>query len=154
MPHAYWELYFHFTWHTKDNRPLITPNVEPLLHKYLIHRALKETPGAVVHAVGGIEDHVHMAVSLPPTVLLSTWVGDIKGASAHHGPCGLHALEWPVGYGVVSFGKGDLPWVVEYIHNQREHHSRGTMVDRLERITQVETSAREGDSPKKPAEAG
>ncbi len=160
MPHAYWELYFRFTWHTKDNRPLITapPNkVEPLLHKYLIHRTLKETPGAIVHQVGGIEDHVHIAVSLPPTVLLSKWVGDMKGASSHHinhGPCGLHALKWQTGYGLVSFGKGDLPWVVEYIRNQRGHHARGTMVERLERITQIEDGGPEGGIPEKPAEAG
>ena len=141
MPHAYWEIFLHFVWHTKDNRPLLTPTVEPLLHKYLIHRTLNETPGGIVHRVGGIEDHVHMAVSLPPTALISKWVGDIKGASSHHinhGPCDLNALEWQVGYGVVSFGRGDLPWVVEYIKNQREHHARGTIEDRLERITAVE----------------
>jgi putative transposase len=158
MPHAYWELFFHVTWHTKDNRPLITPTVEPLLHKYLIHRTLKETSGAVVHAVGGIADHVHMAVSLPPTVLLSKWIGDIKGASSHHinhGPCGLGSLEWQVGYGAVSFGKGDLPWVAEYIRNQREHHARGTMVERLERIARGEDGGvPEGGIRGKPAEAG
>lgn len=157
MPHAYWELYFHFTWHTKDNRPRINQRVEPLLYKYLIHRTLKETPGAIVHEVGGIEDHVHIAVSLPPTVLLSKWVGEIKGASSHHinhGPCGLHALEWQTGYGLVSFGKKDLPWVVAYIRNQREHHSRGTIVDRLERITHEEDAGPEGGTSGKPAEAG
>jgi hypothetical protein len=40
---------------------LLTPRVEPLAHKYLVHRTL-QTTHALVHAVGGIEDHVHMAV--------------------------------------------------------------------------------------------
>ena len=35
MPrNVYWELYHHFVWRTKDDFPLITPKVEPLLNKY------------------------------------------------------------------------------------------------------------------------
>ncbi len=41
---------------------------------------------------------------------------------------------WQAGYGVVSFGSKDLPWVTDYIHNQREHHAAGKTHDRLERI--------------------
>jgi putative transposase len=141
MPrNVYWELFYHFVWRTRDSMPLLTPRVEPLAHKYLIHRALR-TAGALVHAVGGIEDHVHMAVSLPPTLEIAKWIGDLKGACAHeinHGPCGRGALAWQTGYGVVSFGKGDLPWVVDYIQRQREHHAAGRMVERLERITEIE----------------
>ena len=146
MPrNVYWELYYHLIWRTKDSEPLLTPRVEPLTHQYLIHRAL-QTVGALVHAVGGIEDHVHMAVSLPPTVEIARWVGDLKGATAHHinhGPCGI-SLSWQTGYGVVSFGKRDLPWVVAYIRRQREHHAAGRSEDRLERITQLEDQSPEG----------
>ena len=48
------------------------------------------------------------------------------------------ALEWQPGYGVVSFGTGDLEWVKSYIRNQREHHARGGCHDRLERITRFD----------------
>jgi putative transposase len=141
MPrNVYWELFYHLVWRTKDNAPHLTANVELLTHKYLVHRAL-QSADALVHAVGGIEDHVHMAVSLPPTIEIAKWVGDIKGATAHqinHGPSGLGALAWQTGYGVVSFGKRDLPWVVNYVKHQREHHAEGRAEDRLERITQIE----------------
>ena len=141
MPrNVYWELYYHLVWRTKDSMALLTSTVEPLAHKYIVHRAL-QTPEAFVHAVGGIDDHVHLAVSLPPTVEIAKWVGDIKGASAHHinhGPCGPGSLAWQTGYGVVSFGKRDLPWVIDYIKRQREHHAAGRIEDRLERITQME----------------
>ncbi|MBY0309127.1 MAG: IS200/IS605 family transposase [Phycisphaerales bacterium] len=147
MPrNVYWELYYHLVWRTKDGVPLRTAKVEPLTHRYLIHRVL-QTAEAMVHAFGGIEDHVHMAVSLPPTTEIAKWVGDIKGACAHHinhGPCGLGALAWQTGYGVVSFGKRDLPWVVDYIKRQREHHAVSRIEDRLECITQIEVQAPEG----------
>ncbi len=147
MPrNVYWELFYHLVWRTKERAPMLTAQAEPLTHKYLIHRAL-QPPEALVHAVGGIEDHIHMAVSLPPTVEIAKWVGDIKGACAHHinhGPCGLGALTWQTGYGVVSFGKRDLPWVLDYVKRQREHHAAGRIQDRLERITQIEIEPPEG----------
>jgi hypothetical protein len=50
-------------------------------------------------------------------------------------------LHWQAGYGVVSFGTGDLEWVKQYIQNQRAHHASGKVVDRLERITELEAPA-------------
>ena len=41
----------------------------------------------------------------------------------------------------MSFGTGDLPWVKAYVLNQRDRHSTGKIVDRLERITEVEERA-------------
>jgi hypothetical protein len=45
---------------------------------------------------------------------------------------------------VVSFGTRDLPWVVAYIENQREHHARGTIHERLERVEKMESVAEAG----------
>jgi putative transposase len=143
MPrNVYWEMFFHIVWRTKESMPLINERVEPLLRKHLVHRSL-ETPEVIVHEVGGIEDHVHIAVSLPPTIAPAAWIGDLKGASSHHinhGPCGPGSLAWQTGYGIVTFGKRDLPWVIDYIRNQREHHRTGEAVDRLERITHPDLS--------------
>lgn len=141
MPrNVYWELNYHIIWRTKNNMTLLTPRVAEPTHAALIHRAL-ETANTIVHAVGGIEDHIHMAVSLPPTIELATWIGDLKGAVAHqinHSALGPGTLAWQTGYGIVSFGTRDLPWVVNYIRNQREHHTAGRVEDRLERITHSE----------------
>ena len=41
---------------------------------------------------------------------------------------------WLATYPVV-FGTKDLKWVVEYIENQKEHHKRGTIHDRLEKYS-------------------
>jgi hypothetical protein len=49
---------------------------------------------------------------------------------------GSKVLVWQTGYGVVSFGTGDLKWVVDYVRNQKQRHSRGRTVDRLERMSQ------------------
>ncbi|HVT28128.1 MAG TPA: IS200/IS605 family transposase [Lacipirellulaceae bacterium] len=137
----YSEINLHLVWHTKNSLPLLTPQVEPLAHRFLRKRII-ETPGAFLHEIGGIETHVHLAVAVPPTLLVSEFIGKLKGGSSHDVNQAMalrqKALEWQTGYGVVSFGTRDLPWVVDYIRNQREHHVRGTTHERLERITQDE----------------
>ncbi len=87
------------------------PEVERLAHRSLRKRIV-DAPGAFVHEIGGIENHVHLAVSIPPTLLISEFIGQLKGGSSHEVNqqlgCGK-MLEWQTGYGVVSFGTGDLP---------------------------------------------
>jgi putative transposase len=138
----YSEINLHIVWHCKLSSPLLTPQIEPPAHRFLRKRII-ETPGAFVHEIGGIETHVHLAVTVPPTLLISEFIGQLKGGTSHdvNQQFGRQkVLEWQAGYGVVSFGTRDLPWVVDYIRNQSEHHSRGTFHDRLERITQEETA--------------
>jgi putative transposase len=135
----YSEIHLHLTWHTKDSLPLLTPDTEPLAHRYIKQRII-HTPGARVHEIGGTETHVHVAVTIPPTLLISDFIGQLKGSSSHEVNEQLamrgKVLQWQTGYGVVSFGAKQLPWVTDYIRNQREHHHLGTIRDRLERVTQ------------------
>ena len=132
----YSELHFHITWHAKGNAPLIQPELERPLYTFLRDCA-QRTQDVVVHAVGGTEDHVHLAVTIPPTLLVSEWIGKLKGASAHyinHRVANHKALAWQSGYGVVSFGTKYLPWVVDYVKHQKQHHAKGRVTARLERI--------------------
>jgi putative transposase len=145
MGHNYYsEINLHLTWHTKDSLPLLTEQLEPLVHRYVRQKVINE-PGAFVHEIGGTETHVHIAATVPPTLLISEFVGRLKGASSHevNEQAGFpgRLLQWQAGYGVVSFGTGDLDWVKEYIRNQREHHSHGPVFDRLERVTELELQA-------------
>jgi putative transposase len=140
MSHNYYsEINLHLTWHTKDSLPLLTPQVREIVYRY-VRQKIINTPGAYVHGVGGIETHVHLVISVPPTLLVSEVVGQLKGASSHevNEQLGIHGgkLQWQTGFGVVSFGAGDLDWVKEYVQNQEAHHSSGRVYDRLERITE------------------
>ncbi|MCE5268316.1 MAG: IS200/IS605 family transposase [Planctomycetaceae bacterium] len=142
MAHNYYsEINLHITWHTKDSLPLLTPTVEPLLHRYIKQRLINEK-GVFFHEIGGIETHVHLVVAVPPTISVSEWIGQLKGASAHevNQQIGLRdkPLQWQTGYGVVSFGTGDLDWVKEYVRNQQRHHAEGKTFDRLERFAVIE----------------
>ena len=144
----YAEIKLHITWHTKDSAALLVPQVEAVVHRYLRGRCI-HTPGVFVHEIGGIETHVHLAVSIAPTILISEFIGQLKGSSSHEAnqQLGRRVLDWQSGYGVVSFGTRDLEWVQEYIRNQRERHARGKIEERLERITDDEAEAKPREAP-------
>jgi len=36
-------------------------------------------------------------------------------------------FHWQEEYGLVSFGEKDLPIVVRYIHDQKQHHAAGSL---------------------------
>jgi putative transposase len=121
--------------------PLLTPPVELAVRRFLRQKIVNNA-GVYVHEIGGIETHVHLAVTIVPTIPIADFVGQLKGSSAHNvnqqlGK-GRKLLQWQTGYGIVSFGTKDLEWVVDYIRNQREHHAKGTVHKRLERITHEE----------------
>jgi putative transposase len=137
----YSEINLHVTWHCKDSLPLLTTQVEPVTHQAIKGRLI-QTPGVFVHEIGGTETHVHIAATVPPTLTISEFIGQLKGASSHEvnrrsGPRGK-PLQWQAGHGVVSLGTKDLEWVRQYIRNQRTHHASGKIVDRLERVVAFE----------------
>ncbi len=131
---AYYEVYLHVTWRTKGSAAVLRGNIEREVHEF-IGRRIRETEGVYIHAIGGTDDHVHLAVHIAPTVEIAKWIGDLKGACSHHvnQAVGQKLLYWQNGYGVVSFGKRNLDFVVEYIRRQRDHHAKGDVIDRLER---------------------
>jgi REP element-mobilizing transposase RayT len=83
MPrNVYAEINLHITWHTKASAPVLTDAVAQHLYRFIEKRAL-ETPGVQIHAIGGTATHIHLAVSVPPTLEIGRWVGDLKGAGAY-----------------------------------------------------------------------
>ena len=131
----YYQLYYHIVWATKNREPLITPELEPELHNYLRGKGMEF--GGVVHAVGGVEEHVHLAVSIPPRIAVATYIGQLKGASSHwvtHVSPVRVPFEWQEGYGALSFGKRALPRVVDYVLNQHQRHADRRLIPEMERM--------------------
>ena len=134
--HVFHEIYLHINWHVKDNRPTLKPKLEPVVHKFITERCRK-TKGVYFHGIDGTEDHIHLAINIEPFVTISELVKELKEGSSHdtNTHLGEQLLYWQRGYGVVSFGKNNLDWVLNYLAGQKEHHAREKIVDRLERIT-------------------
>jgi REP element-mobilizing transposase RayT len=131
----YWRLFYHFVWGTKGGEPLIEMEWEIPLHNVIAAKAAQLE--AMVYAVGGTDNHIHLVASVPPKVALSMFVGQVKGSSSHwinHDLKPAYQFAWQSEFGVVSFGGKQLDAVVRYAKNQRQHHGSGTMISGLERV--------------------
>ena len=80
-------------------------------------------------------DHAHLLVRLPPTVQISEFLGEVKGATAYrvnHDIKPKFKLRWQEGYGILSLRKAELAKVSRYIEEQEEHHRKGRLSAVLE----------------------
>ena len=127
----------HLVWSTWDRLPLINQQIEPQLYAAIAKKCRQLECEPV--AIGGIEDHIHLLVSLHPNISISQLVKDVKGSSSHlmnHKIAPNEFFKWQGGYGAFSFSKDDLPKIRTYIDNQKEHHREGI----LEQAWEIPTS--------------
>ena len=130
---AYWRLFYHVVWGTKHRAALIELEWEPTLYNVIAAKAT--ALGAQLYAIGGVGDHVHVVASIPPSIALSAFIGQLKGNSSHfvNRTLGLpHPFAWQGEFGVVSFGGKHLGTVCRYVQNQREHHRDRRLIALLE----------------------
>jgi len=66
---SYVSSYFHCVFSTKERRPLITPELRDRLLAFLGGIARQNKMTAL--EIGGVEDHVHLLLSLPATLPIS-----------------------------------------------------------------------------------
>src|ERR1044071_4731063 len=130
----YWELFYHVVWGTKHRLDLIDPAWEKDLYGYLCGKAtaLECFP----HAIGGISDHVHVAISIPPKLAVATLISQLKGASSHHVNKTYTdgSFLWQAEYRAFTFSEKALPSIVNYINNQKKHHADNTLNMALENM--------------------
>jgi len=125
----YWRLHYHLIWTTYERVPMLDNSTETIVHDALHRKA--RTLGILVHAVGNNEDHIHVIVSIPPTMSVADCVRHLKGASAYtvnHMPGERPAFKWQEGYGAVTISERSLPSVIAYVNNQKQHHHEGTVI--------------------------
>jgi putative transposase len=76
-------------------------------------------------AVGGVEDHAHALVHMEPTLDIAKAVQVLKANSSRW--MNEHSrvrFEWQEGYFACSVSRSQVPAVVRYIQNQKEHHRK------------------------------
>ncbi|MFN8487755.1 MAG: IS200/IS605 family transposase [Caldilineaceae bacterium] len=124
---AYWRLYYHFVWTTKERAPLITGTLEPHLYRWLYNEAKKLY--CPFFYIGGIIDHVHVLTAVRPSVSPSDFMKQLKGSSSRFISLKFkRPFEWQEGYGVFSVAEHDIDRVKAYVLNQKQHHANQLLV--------------------------
>ena len=135
MGHTFHQLYYHFIWATRRRDPHIHPSFRSDLLAIIHDEAHKRGGQPIRH--NAMFDHVHLLTRLPPTIAVSEFIGQVKGAAAfrvNHDVKPKFKLEWQEGYGVLTLRENELEKVSRYIDNQEEHHRSGQVSVLLEDI--------------------
>jgi REP element-mobilizing transposase RayT len=142
---TYWRLFYHIVWATKSRQPLIEGTVEPLA--YASVRRKSTDLNAILYAISGMPDHVHVIAAVPPTIQLAEYVRNLKGRSSHdvHIELGI-PFEWQAGYGIFSISEKNLKQAIAYVENQKAHHLAGSIIPRFEHISEEDDSPLQGAS--------
>lgn len=136
-PVAYWRLHYHLIWATYERLPLLEVAAERVLHRVLREKC--HSLGIILHAVGNVEDHVHVVVSIPPKIAVAEAVKHFKGTSSRAiGETRPEAFRWQEGYGAISIGERSLDRVIRYALNQKQHHAASTTLALFEQISETE----------------
>ena len=136
---AFWRTYYHLVWATKNRDGLISAEIEPILFSYLQAKARENS--VEIHALNGWFDHIHLVVSIPPSLSVAECVKRLKGSSSHYLNNVYKSEEWfgwHRGYGVFTLGKSQLPTAISYVENQKQHHDQNSTNEWLEK-SDIET---------------
>jgi putative transposase len=123
MPSSYVSNQVHLVFSTKNRLKVIPEALQPKLWSYLA--GIAKTHGMHAIAIGGIEDHAHALIQMGSTLGIAEAVQVLKANSSRW--MKEHSrvrFERQKGYFACSVSRSQVPTVVRYIQNQKEHHRK------------------------------
>lgn len=122
---SYTNLVYHIVFRTYRSVPSIDEQHERKLYAYINGFVTKHH--AKLYRIGGMPDHIHLLVSIPPNIAVSEFVRELKYASngwMKQSPSFPLFAGWGEGYAAFTYSKEQIPIVKQYIINQKEHHHK------------------------------
>ena len=129
------QILYHIVFSTKNRDRTLSKEKRKPLFEYIW--GILNKKNCHLYRMNGIEDHIHIATSVHPTVNLSSLVKDIKLASSAYindnnlfrNFSGLQD-----GYAAFTYSFKEKDRLIEYIKNQEEHHKQISFKDELREI--------------------
>jgi REP element-mobilizing transposase RayT len=122
---TYTQILYHIVFATKDRRPVLVDARRDDLFRYT-SGVIKNSHSRPVWT-NGVKDHVHILLSLHPTVALAELLKDIKVASSiwiKENGVFPNFVNWQEGYGAFTYSLRDEPEPIAYLKRQEEHHRK------------------------------
>src|SRR6266700_438376 len=116
MANTYTSLHYHILFSTKDGEPWLTMDIEERVWSYLA--GIARQYGMTALRIGGLEDHLHLVLGLPPMLSVSRAVQMLKGNSSRWISLTfpeLEAFRWQDGYGAFTVSASALSATITYV---------------------------------------
>ena len=127
MGNSYISCWVHYVFSTKNQEKWLKSDIREKLFPY-IGGICRENNFKLIKA-GGVDDHLHLLVSLPSTITIAKAIQYLKGGSSRwiHETFGdMKNFAWQEGYGAFTIGVSQVDRTLKYITNQEDHHRKKT----------------------------
>ncbi len=127
MANTYTQIYIQYVFTVKGRECLIQEAFRERLQSYIW--GIVEGKNQKPLAVYCMPDHVHLLVSIKPSMSISDLIRDVKNNSSkfiNDERLLPHKFNWQEGFGAFSYAKSQQDAVVKYILNQPIHHQKMT----------------------------
>ena len=125
MPNTYSQIYFHYVFSPKYRQSLIRPEIEEEIQKYI--SGIIKNQGQLLININGMPDHIHLLARLKPSMAPSKLIQTVKTNSSkwiNNKKFFNFKFAWQVGGGVFSVSHRNIPGLINYLSNQKEHHKK------------------------------
>ena len=132
---SYTNLVYHIVFRTYRSEPTIAEANERELYAYILGYANNHR--AKLYRIGGMPDHLHLLVSIPPHIAVSEFVRGLKLATHNWlkgNPRFPRFNGWGAGYAAFTYSRDRIPVVKQYIVNQKEHHRSTSFAEEYRKI--------------------
>jgi putative transposase len=130
MANTYTQIHIHSVFSVQRRDGIIQIKWRDELYKYIT--SIIQANEHKLLAIGGMSDHVHILFGFRPKQSLSDLMQEIKRGSSkwiNEKRFVRGRFSWQEGYGAFSYSRDDLPKVIRYIQNQKEHHKKITFME-------------------------
>jgi putative transposase len=129
MPQSLVCLPVHFVFSTKGREPYIREQWAARLYSYI--GGIADAEKCVLLAAGGVQDHVHLLISVARTIAVADLMRVVKTNSSKwvHDTFGGSPFAWQNGYGAFAVEYGRIDTIRGYIARQAEHHAGQSFQD-------------------------
>ena len=130
MANTYTQIHIQFVFAVKHRQSVISSKWENDLYKYIT--GIVKNNNHKMLCINGMPDHVHILVGFHTTQSISDFMREVKANSSkwiNEQKLVSGKFEWQEGYGAFSYAKSQMPQVINYINNQKEHHQKQSFLE-------------------------
>ena len=129
-------LLYHIVFRPKNSKPVIDRQNEGMLYRF-IWRYVSDK-GCVLHAIGGMSDHIHLLVELTPSIAIADFVRDLKTSTSKFLKYNAKLFPffecWATGYFAETHSLSQKDCIKSYIKGQKQHHATINFANELRQL--------------------
>lgn len=132
---TYTQILYQIVFSTKNRERTLKPSHQEDLYGYIA--GIVNHNKCHVYWINGTEDHLHLAISLHPSISLSNLLKSIKISSGNWikiNSCFPFFEGWQEGYGAFTYSISQKDELVQYVKNQKQHHLKLSFIEEFKNL--------------------